>query len=221
MKTFITAALMSLTALPALATVLEYNFTATLVSNESETGFGSIDNLVDEAVVAGTLSGTLSFSTGPGIIASDATSRSFAAPTITFNEIDTAAFEALPNVLFLTNDRGAPTFDSVVSGFPNIIAPGVVESLNFAFTDETQTAFSSLDFPALLDLAAFTDTQLNLFATVYDASGNFVDDASESAQFAFTSLTPSPVPLPAGGVLLFTGLGALSWGRRRQSTIKR
>lgn len=222
MKTFATAALMSLVSLPVHAAVLDYTFSATLSADFSTTGPFTTDTLVDDAVAAGTLTGTLSFSTAPGTLPDTATARSYAAPTITFNEIDTSAIEALPNFVFVVNDSTTPVLDSVVAGFPNFTAPGIVDAVSFAFIDSTQTAFSSLDFPALLDLAAFTSTELNIFSTAYDTAGNMIPTDSESAQFTFTALTPvAPVPLPAGGALLLTALGALTLARRRQRTIKR
>ena len=92
----------------------------------------------------------------------------------------------------------------------------VAQNDSRAFGGTASLSFSGLDVPAEGSYTLGVGGWISRFTTD-------IADASSTAFFRNgtyeLSITPtiSPVPLPAGGLLLITGLGALALGRRRQA----
>lgn len=120
------------------------------------------------------------------------------------------ATSAASSVTILT-DQGAFTLDHFLAGFNAFtVTNGVLETASFGGfgTNATREAYLSFGINGITG-----DTEAQYTSTLI--GGGFGTGVQGIATFEASSA--APVPLPAGGVLLLTGFGAVAAMRRRKS----
>lgn len=158
------------------------------------------------------------------------------------NPIDVLAFGAIGDDLsdngsagppqigvLLSPVGGAPVFatSNVLVGPPLSYAPGIllpgpwsqvsdITGTSTAFPNDNVSSFS-LFFAAAPALPfGQYGVAYSLGVSLFDPNTQSVSLARETGTFNVTIGPVAPVPLPAGGVLILTGLGAIGLLRRRQ-----
>lgn len=189
---------------------------------------------------SGILSGDISFSTDRGAIPDfgQYTVRSqFATRTATSitssvgsktNQLDAASAAAAIDAAVAAFDRGVATSGTVMDladgGAFSLSIDPITRSAN-GFQGDFEFAFEVLSQGDLDALAAAATALLDPLGLGFIPAGVTIDDLTGTGSFALTSSTDvealaqiAPVPVPAGGLLLLTGLGAFAFGRRLRKT---
>ncbi|MEM6310887.1 MAG: VPLPA-CTERM sorting domain-containing protein [Pseudomonadota bacterium] len=201
MKTFFCAIIMALfTASIASAATVKVTASGTVAGDSS--GLVSLGDAVSfELVYDTSVAGTpRSFQSTNYLGAFVSASVSFGAQTFTAASAD---------LLLVFDGFVEDSFDFESSSFASTF--GANTTIDFAARDFSRSVFTDQSLPTgPLSLADFT----SVFVTVGDRSGA----QSNAFTAQITALTFAPVaavPLPAGGLLLLGGLGALALTRRR------
>lgn len=97
---------------------------------------------------------------------------------------------------------------TVLSGLLSSVSLGQDSVINLVFGDLTGDLAAAFGAALTLELAFLDNLGADTFALLQDGGDYNVAFVAAGA--------PAPVPLPAGGVLILTGLGALGLMRRRR-----
>ncbi|MEJ6390193.1 VPLPA-CTERM sorting domain-containing protein [Gymnodinialimonas ulvae] len=187
----------------------------------------------------GLISGEIAFSVDRGAIpdfGSYTTNSAFAARTATgitssvgSKNRQLSAVEAIEtvNAALATFDNGVASNGGVVDlaggGAYSVRVTPSARGAN-GFEGGFEIAFEVMSQADLDALASATQTLLDPLGLGLLATGVGIDDLSGSGSFSLSSTTDveavsqiAPIPVPAGGLLLVTGLGAFAFTRRRKT----
>ncbi|RYH06851.1 VPLPA-CTERM sorting domain-containing protein [Tropicimonas sp. IMCC6043] len=193
---------------PAQAATMTYYFSA-------EYAFGlanddTVSTIADtaEALIGTTLTGTITFD--DTFVSGDAVRRVYAAPTITIDQMDLSGVLPFTEILLQNGEFGFDgyTLRSDLTGSSG----DVVSSIFMTLRDTDETIIGDTGFPPLPALSEFEVTEIGFIGNVIGES-----NARERVNYTLTSLSTTPVPLPAGGLLLLSGLAGLAWKRPKSA----
>lgn len=220
-RPFLTALFLATVPLAGGAAVLEYQFTATHSFSAVWNGFDeTADYDANILQAAGTISGTVRFD---DTFVSSTGGTSFYGPTgITIDGYTFKNDISRPNVTALVDNA---TTDAIITGGPgfNPSDPnGIYTQIGVYLVDDSNTLFSGgVSFPDLIDPADFSQFNLSVRTTVFDASIPVLDIPTKQARFEITDWKtvsePAPVPLPAGVPLILGGFAMLGLIARRRT----
>jgi hypothetical protein len=202
-------ALAALVSSPAYAATSTYTFSAVYSSGMADDDTVSTVADVAEGLRGTTLTGTITLD--DTFVSGDSVRRLYAAPSITIDQMDLSAVLPFSNTV-LQNAEFSFDGYTLVADLPNTIGE-VVSQIFITLRDNDKTIIGDTGFPPLPDLSEFESTTLAFIGNVTGET-----NARERVNFEFTSLVAAQaVPLPAGGVLLLSGLAGLAVARRRGS----
>lgn len=192
---------------PAHAATMSYTFSAEYQFGVADDDTVSTIADTAEALIGTTLTGTITLD--DTFVSGDAVRRIYAAPTITIDQMDLSAVLPFTGTLLQNGEFGFDGY-SLFTNLPNTTGD-VVSQIFFTMRDSDETILGDTGFPPLPALSEFEITQIGFIGNVTGEA-----NARERVNYTLTSLSPVPaVPLPAGGMLLLTGLAGLAFARRK------
>ncbi|MDD9715701.1 VPLPA-CTERM sorting domain-containing protein [Dinoroseobacter sp. PD6] len=211
MKLVIYAAAVLFSAASAPAAPVTYDFEASFSFRSSDVPTNSV---ADAAEDLGNLSGSFTFDdellrtetgdTGPS---PNFTRSLYSVIDLRVDGLDLSGV-ALPDLFRIEENDVNDTVGLVYEVDPPAVS---WERVSLFLIDNTRTVFDSIDLPDTIDLADFDLVQLYFF-------GENADGGFERTNFTITSLSKvAPIPLPAGGALLLSGLLGMVLMRRRRT----
>ncbi len=217
MKTLVTAALISLVALPATAATYVYDFESEYRSGTADDdSVNTVADLAGALLIGTTLTGTLTID--DTFLSEDAFGRYYVPAAITFDQIDASAY--VPFTRTRITDGGTDAVD-IYTEFDTYSVGELVSRVQIFLRDTDGGIVGDTGVPTAIDLDEFEVKQIAFL-------GNIVGEgfARERVDYEFTSISAPTVfptvPLPAGLPLLASGLVLIlglcrGRGRKRQA----
>ncbi|MEM6634486.1 MAG: VPLPA-CTERM sorting domain-containing protein [Pseudomonadota bacterium] len=202
------AALAAVLASPVYAATLTYNFSAEYQFGTADDD--SVSTIADtaEALIGTTLTG--SFTLDDTFLAGDAVRRTYAPGTISIDQMDLSGVLPFTDTVLQNSQFNFDGY-TLRTILPDTTGE-VVSQIFFTLRDLDENIIGDTGFPPLPALSEFELTQMGFIGNVTGENG-----ARERVNYTLTSLELAPIPLPAGSMLLLTGLGALALARRRSN----
>ncbi len=201
MKTLVTAALLSLVALPATAATYVYDFEAEYQNGTADDdSVNTVADLAGALLIGTTLTGTLTID--DTFLSEDAVGRDYVPGAITFDQIDASAYEPFTRTRVI---NGGTDFLDIFTELDTYPVGDLVSRLHIFLWDFDGGIVGDTGIPTAIDLDVFEVKQIAFV-------GNIVGEgfARERVNYEFTSISAPTViptvPLPAGLPLLASGL---------------